>query len=64
MVTLALEIIPLVLQRARTRAISFFGISFLVTHTHTHTQPQTQTQTQTDGHTNTVVNLKLEQYET
>jgi hypothetical protein len=39
---LALELIPLVLQRVCARAISFFGISFFG---HTHTQTDTRTDT-------------------
>ncbi len=75
MVKLAPELSPLLLQRSRTRAIPFFGISFFghkppPTHTHRqtgrqtdrHTEPQPQPQPQTDTNTNTLVNLKLEQY--
>ena len=72
MVKLALELIPL-LPHARVALFLFLVFFFLVIHTHTHTHTHTQhtdtdtaaaTATATDGHTDTVGNLKLEQYVT
>ncbi len=50
MVKLAPELIPLLLQRSRARAISFFGISFFG-HNPPHTHTDRQAGRQTDRHT-------------